>query len=434
METSTVSPFLDQLLADRPVDSARGWLGRLRGQALEQAHGAGVPTVRDEDWRFTDLSPLYKLAFRAPAVVPEPTPDAIRPHRVAEAAVRMVFVDGRHSPALSSAVDVLPAGLKVERLGDVDGEWLRSRLGAVAAFTDDAFVAINTAHLQDGAVVVVDRDVAIDAPVHLLFVSTQPDAAAHPRVLVVAEPSSDVTVIEEHMALHDGAYCVNAVTEVIAEANARVRHVKLQRDGKAGFHLATSAARVERDARFHSHDIAIGGRISRQNLRVALAGEGSECHLDGLALIDGRQLADTHSFVDHAVPHGISRQRHKCVVGGGAHAVFNGRVLVRSGAQQTDSAQQSRNLLLSERARVDAKPQLEIFADDVKCAHGATVGQLELEEVFYLRSRGLDDLAARNLLTYAFAAEIVDAIGVKSVVERLRAHVMARTGAQETLR
>jgi Fe-S cluster assembly protein SufD len=210
-----------------------------------------------------------------------------------------------------------------------------------------------------------------------------------------------------------------------------VHHVKLQRDGKAAFHVATGTIRLERDGRYRSNCITLGARISRQNLNVVQAGPNTECHLDGLALIAGRQLADTHSFIDHALPHGTSRQLHKCVAGGGAHAVFNGRVLVREGAQRTDSAQQSRNLLLSDKAHVDTKPQLEIFADDVKCAHGATVGQLEAEEVFYLRSRGLDDTAARNLLTYAFAADIVNRIPLPSLAAQLRASVLEHTGAKE---
>jgi Fe-S cluster assembly protein SufD len=209
-----------------------------------------------------------------------------------------------------------------------------------------------------------------------------------------------------------------------------VRHVRVQREAAAAFHVATSAVRLERDATYSSVSVALGARISRHTLNVLQAGEGASIALDGLALIHERQLADTHSFVDHAHPNGTSRQLHKCVVGGHAHAVFNGRILVRQGAQLTNSAQQSRNLLLSQRAHVDTKPQLEIFADDVKCAHGAAIGQLEAEEMFYLRSRGLSELAARNLLTYGFAAEIVDRIPVASVKAGLRRAVLEQTQAK----
>jgi Fe-S cluster assembly protein SufD len=243
----------------------------------------------------------------------------------------------------------------------------------------------------------------------------------------VAEQGAEVTVVEDYVGLQDGAACVNAVTEIAVGPNAHVRHVRRQQESAASFHIATCAVRLERDASYRSVAVAAGARISRLNLNVLQAGVGTSCQLDGLALIRDRQLADTHSFVDHAHPHGTSRQLHKCVVGGHAHAVFNGRIMVRPGAQRTDSAQASRNLLLSRRAHVDTKPQLEIFADDVKCAHGATVGQLDAEELFYLRSRGLSEPVARGLLTYGFAAEIVDRIPVPSVAEALRRTVLQIT-------
>jgi Fe-S cluster assembly protein SufD len=224
---------------------------------------------------------------------------------------------------------------------------------------------------------------------------------------------------------------VSGVTEIGVSDNAHVRHIRLQRESQAAFHIATSGVHLHRDARYTTVSVALGARISRYNLNVTQAGEGAECTIDGLALIGGRQLADTHSLLDHVTPHGRSRQLHKCIVGGAGHAVFNGKIFVREGAQKTDSAQQSRNLLLSERAHVDAKPQLEIFADDVKCAHGAAVGQLEADQLFYLKSRGLDEITARNLLTYAFAAEIVGRIPVPSLVRRLEETVVRQTEKAE---
>ena len=214
-------------------------------------------------------------------------------------------------------------------------------------------------------------------------------------------------------------------------ANARVRHVRLQREGKAAFHIGACSVRLERDSRYQSVAVALGARISRYNLTVTQAGEGAECQVDGLALIDGRQLADTHSFLDHTRPDGRSRQMHKCIVGGAAHAVFNGRIVVRPGAQRTASAQQSRNLLLTDKAHVDTKPQLEIFADDVKCAHGAAIGQLDPEHVFYLKSRGLSEATARDLLTFAFATEIVERIPVPSLVKRLEETVVRQTRGRQ---
>ncbi|HZR02548.1 MAG TPA: Fe-S cluster assembly protein SufD, partial [Burkholderiales bacterium] len=260
--------------------------------------------------------------------------------------------------------------------------------------------------------------------------STTADAASYPRVLLVAERGASCTIVEDFLALHEGAYLVNGVTEIAAEDGARVRHIRVQRDSLAAFHIATCGVRVARDAHYAGTSVALGARISRYNLNVTQAGEGAELSIDGLALIGGRQLADTHSLLDHTTPNGRGRQLHKCIVDGAARAVFNGKIFVRPGAQRTDSAQQSRALLLSPRAQVDAKPQLEIFADDVKCAHGAAIGQIEREQLFYLKSRGLDDVSARNLLTFAFAAEIVARIPVPSLVERLERSVMQRTQTQ----
>ncbi len=425
--------FRDSLIAGQAGSplAPQGWLNQLRGEALDRANELAVPTTRDEDWRFTDLSPLYRQAFH-PASAEPLAAERLEPLIAPEAGARLVFVDGRFARGLSRLPDadgltVLPLAQALE----LHGEELQAQLARQADFRGDALVALNTAYLQDGAVVIAARGQRIQAAVHILFVSTQKDVAVHPRVLVLARPGAELTVVEDFVALHDGAYCVNAVTEVSVAEQAQVQHVKLQRDAKAAFHLATCAVRLERDARYVSNSVAFGARISRQNIDVVQAGEGAECRLDGLALIGGRQLADTHSSIDHAVPRGRSRQMHKCVAGDGAHAVFNGRVLVRRGAQQTDSGQQSRNLLLSDKAHVDTKPQLEIFADDVKCAHGATVGQLDAEEIFYLRSRGLTDPAARNLLTYAFAADIVNRIPLPSLAARLRATVLEQTGARE---
>ncbi|HSN80819.1 MAG TPA: Fe-S cluster assembly protein SufD, partial [Rhodoferax sp.] len=271
---------------------------------------------------------------------------------------------------------------------------------------------------------------ALAAPVHLLFISTQRDVASHPRLLLVAGAASQLTLIEDYVALHDGSYFSNAVAEIVLEANARVTHVRLQRESKQAFHMASCAVSLGAASRYHSASIALGAQTSRLELRVTQTAEGSECLLDGLALIDSEQLADTHTFIDHAKPHGTSRQLHKCIVGGSAHAVFNGQVMVRPGAQKTDSAQSSRNLLLSGRAHVDTQPQLEIFADDVKCTHGATVGQLDSDEVFYLQSRGLSELVARNLLTYAFGAEVINRIPVASLRRQLEQTVLEHTTGQ----
>jgi len=432
---NTEVDFLQRLLAGAQPAAPQSWLAELRGTAVERAHRLSAPTLRDEDWRFTDLSPLYQLAFRSAAEPAPLAPEALRPWLAPEAGARLVFVDGRYIGALSQSsadanITVKPLAAAMQSHGEV----LRRELARVATYDDDAFRAANTAHLFDGAFVHVAAGAAAKQPVHLLFIATQAEVAVHPRVLVVAETGAEVTLLEDYVAVvdqsgGDAAYCTNAVTEVAVGANARVRHVRIQRETGEAFHVANSAVRLARDATYESNAIALGARISRHNLHVRLDGEGARAHLDGLTLVDGRQLADTHSFIEHARPRGTSRQLHKCVVGGRAHAVFNGRILVARDAQLTDSAQESRNLLLSPDAYVDTKPQLEIFADDVKCSHGATVGQLEAEELFYLRTRGLDETAARNLLTYGFAAEIVARIPLASVAARLREHVLALTQA-----
>jgi len=433
--TTATTPFLEHLLAGQKIVTAEpaAWANRLRADALERAHQLTLPSTRDEDWRFTDLSPLYKLVFRPASGAPVLDAAAIAPFVAPETVCRLVFVDNQFSAALSTlpaagaslVVQPLVAGLKSR------GETIHAHLGSLADFRDDAFRAVNTAYLHDGALVVVPRNHAEAAPLHVLFVSTQAEVATHPRVLVVAESGSDATVLEDYVALHDGTYCTNAVTEIAVGANARVQHIRVQRESRAAFHIATAAIRLDRDASYHAVTVAVGGRISRLDHHIVHAAQGAFCSLDGLALVGGRQLADTHSFVDHTVPHTGGRQLHKTVVADGARAVFNGRVVVRPGAQQTNSAQESRNLLLSDKAQVDTKPQLEIFADDVKCSHGATVGQLEAEELFYLESRGIGHDAARNLLTYGFAAEIVDRIPLASVAKGLRETVLARTQSKE---
>jgi Fe-S cluster assembly protein SufD len=428
MQAQASGSFLSTLLAGAAPGGARQWLKQLRANALERANALSAPTMRDEDWRFTDLTPLYRLALHAPG---ESGAVDVEAHRVAEAGSRLVFVNGAFREDLSEGIGA--SGLEVVRLrGEfADAPWLSAHLGQIAAFAQDAFVAANTAAMSDAVAVRVPRGVTIDKPLHCLFLNTEANAVSHPRLLVVAESGSDMLFVEDHIGMVDGAYCDNAVVEISVAEKAEVRHVRLQREGKAAYHIGTSAASVARDGRYRCWSVAMGARLSRHNANVRQDGEGTHFEMDGLALLGARQLADTHSFIDHARADGTSRQMHKCVVADGAHAVFNGRILVREGAQQTNSTQESRNLLLSDKARVDTKPQLEIFADDVKCAHGATVGQLEAEEVFYLRSRGLAEPEARNLLTYAFAADMVVRIPVPSVVRALQARIIERTGGPE---
>ncbi len=410
------------------VSTQPQWLKTLRGQALERVGALTLPSPHEEGWRFTNISALTRQSFQ-----PLRNPTALtladtRHLHIEEATTRLVFVDGVYAPQLSSVG--AEAGVSVSTLATAvttHALVIEKNMGQHVAFHDALFPALNTAFLHDAAVLIVPPDTALATPVHLLFISTQSDVASHPRILLVAGAGSSVTLIEDYVALHPGAYFTNSVAEVALGVNAQVKHVRVQRESEPAFHLASCAVSLGAASRYHSVSIAMGAQISRLDLKVLQTGDGGECALDGLALIGGEQLADAHTFIDHTKPHGISRQLHKCIVGGAAHAVFNGKVMVRPGAQKTDSAQSSRNLLLSGKALVDTQPQLEIFADDVKCTHGATVGQLDSEEVFYLQSRGLPDVVARNLLTYAFGAEVINRIPVASLRSQLERNVLEQT-------
>ena len=423
-----------------PVSKKPAWLRALRAEATERVGVLKMPIPHDEAWRFTDISALTRQSFH-----PLRTPTSLQARdierfHIDEATTRLVFVDGVHAPQLSSVgVGVGGAGpggaaIVVGNLASAiatDDSTVQAHLGRHAALHDQPFVALNSAFLHDAAVIIVPRDTSTATPVHLLFIATQPQLAAHPRALLVAGPGSAVTLIEDYVALHEGAYFTNSVVEVALGANAAVEHVRVQRESVQAFHIASCAVSLAHASRYHSVSVALGAKISRVELDVRQTDEATQCSLDGLALIGERQLADTHTFIDHAKPHGVSRQLHKTIVDGAAHAVFSGKVMVRPGAQRTDSAQSSRNLLLSAKALVDTLPQLEIFADDVKCTHGATVGQLDSEEVFYLRSRGLSETAARNLLTYAFGAEVIDRIPVASLRRHLERSVLEQTTRQQ---
>ena len=428
MNAVTGNSYLASLLEGQPAPqtSPLAWLNQLRSHAVDRVGALTVPTTRDEEWRFTDISPLTRIPFQPARGAPRLKPADIDGFILPDAAARLVFVDGVYTPQLAFN----RAGIVVENLAlgmSGHGMLIEPHLGRHAEIQGNVFTALNTAFLHDGALVVVPRDVSSAAPLHLLFVATQKGTASYPRCLVVAESGSAVTIIEDYVALTDDAYFTNAVSEIALADNAHVSHMRVQRESGAAFHIASCAVALAHASRYQSVSVTFGARISRYNLNVLHTAEGAECTVDGLALVAAQQLADTHTCIDHATPHCVSRQLHKCIVDGAAHAVFNGKILVRRDAQRTDSSQSSRNLLLTPKARVDTKPQLEIFADDVKCAHGATVGQLDAEEVFYLKSRGLSDAAARNLLTYAFGAEIIGRIPVVSLKHRLEQMVLAQT-------
>ncbi len=400
---------------------------QVRDRAFPWVSTLTLPSKRDEEWRFTDLSPLVQVNFQTAAAKVDLPESAAAEIALAEAPIRLVFVNGVYAPHLS-AVGELSEGLVVTNLAQLPlayrskvGKYLAQQQGSAEVFT-----ALNTAGLTDAAVVWVAKNIAVETPVHVVFVSTVTEmpTVSLPRCLVVAESGSSVTLVEEYTnhrgaPAPEGVYFTNAVTEIILEENAQVRHTRVERESKAAFHIGKSAIAQARDSRYTCNAISVGSRLSRHHLEVLQTGEQTETTLNGLTMVAGEQLADTHSVMAYTKPYGISNQLHKCIVTDRAHAVFNGKVFVPQAAQLTNAGQLNRNLLLSPKARVDTKPQLEITADNVKCSHGATVSQLEQDEVFYLQSRGLNETDARNLLIDAFAAEIINQLPVTSLKQQL---------------
>jgi Fe-S cluster assembly protein SufD len=419
------------------------WLSRLREGAMSRFEQAGFPTIGDEEWKYTNVTGIAKGNFvpslNTQASAPALTTAQLEPFIYDEArASRLVFVNGIYSAELSS-LDALPEGACVVNLPDaLEGEHaevVRAQLARSADYQEGAFVALNTAFISAGAFLFVPKGVRVQAPVQLLFLSaprgTSEEArVSFPRVLVFADEGSEATVIESYGSVfEDSVYWTNAVVEIVLAANARLEYYKVQRESQGAFHTATTTAVLGRSSSFNSTAITMGAALARHDIRILLDAEGAECWVDGLYVVGTGQHADTHSMIDHRQPHCTSHQLYKGILDGKSRAVFNGKVMVREGAQKTDAMQTNRNLLLSDEARVDTKPQLEIFADDVKCAHGATVGQLEEEELFYLISRGLRPDLARNLLTYGFAEEVITKIKVESIRTQLDEAVLNRLHA-----
>ena len=366
----------------------------------------GLPTPDQEAWRFTSVKPLQKSVFSAPTGARTPLAAELDRLSMAGAgAHRIVFVNGRLVPELSTTS---ADGFVVRPLADAlaeDGAALESVLGRVALGETNPFTALNAAFLGDGAMVRVSAGRALDRPIHLLFASAPADFAprVHPRVIVLIGDGAEAVVLEEYVSLSGGEAFTNPVTEIDLGANASLDHYRVQRENERTMHFGEIAVRQGRDSRFTGYSVSLGGRLVRQDIGVTLAGDGSECALNGLYVIAGNQHVDHHTRVDHAASHTVSRELYKGVLDGKATGVFNGWVRIREGVAKIDAAQTNNNLLLSGGALVNTNPELEIFSDDVKATHGATVGQIEDEELFYLRSRGLDLQTARHLLIQGFA-------------------------------
>jgi len=431
-----IETYLEQFTEFQQVNLGQRlpWLRRLREDAFARFSETGFPTTHDEDWRFTNVTSIA----RTPFVLPQPSPTQIsradlQSWRIKEAEVELVFIDGRFAPEFSefnsSHPSVFASGLA--KMLVEQPEQIEAHLGRYLDIRRDPFCALNTAFTADGAYVRVGRGAVIDAPIHLLFISTSRYAVAmvHPRNLVVVEEQGQATVIEEYLSLGRGTMLCNSVTELIAGESTTVSHYMIEREHREAFNISTLRIQQNRNANVASHSLLLGGGLVRNNVHPVLAGEGGECLINGLFIGDGRQHLDNYMHVEHAGPHSSSRQFYNGILDGHAHGVFHGRIVVHKAAQKTDAKQTNRNLLLSDDAQIDTKPQLEIYADDVKCTHGATIGQIDADALFYLQSRGIDENPARKILLLAFAGECVERMrpgAARDHAERLvHAHLLS---------
>jgi Fe-S cluster assembly protein SufD len=430
------------------LGGAPDWLRALRNQGMARFEALGFPTTKNEDWHFTSVAPIAERSFSLAAVsdsndderrgASRRKGDVTNPAGITASLLdrfnfgerdwhTLVFVNGAFAEDLSSFAG-LRDGVSVSSLAGAiktGSEVVERNLGKIATFDQHAFTALNTAFIRDGAFVELHPNAVIDKPIHLMFVSDG-DGVSHPRTLIVAGRHSRAVFVESYVSLRDAEYFTNAVTEIAVADGAHIDHYKIQRESETAFHVGTVQAREARNSQLHSFSFATGGLLARTNIYTSLDGDAATCTLNGLYLTDGNQHIDNQTSIEHIAPNCPSHEVYKGVLDGRSHGVFNGKVYVHPEAQKTDGKQSNNNLLLSPGARVDTKPQLEIFADDVKCTHGATVGRLDEVAMFYLNSRGIGRDTARTLLTYAFAADVLETIELEPLKKELEKMVLAR--------
>ncbi len=440
--TETTTPpikedvFLAKILQQRPsapvdkLDKETGeWLTNIREQSASWVSRLTVPTKKDEEWRFTDIAELLDLDIVAPVSIPQKNSSEIVDDIIGgfpEAnETCLVFINGEYSEQFSN-LSGLPEGIYVGSLTNLPEaycKYFRPFLGTIPG-KEEVFTSLNTASISDVAIIWAAPNTVVEKPIHLLFLSLTPEdciAIAQPRAWIVAERNCELTIVEEYNG--PSCYITNAVTEVFLGENAQINHTRLQKESDTAYHIGKTAVSQQKDSRYTLNEINLGGKISRHTPEVYQTGSQTETNLNGLTVAKDEQNADTHSIIQLNHPHGTTDQLHKCLVSDRAHTIFNGKVFVPKPAQLTNASQLNRNLLLSPKARVDTKPELQITADNVKCSHGATVSQLEADEIFYLRSRGLTENDARQLLIDAFVAEIIERIPVKSVRENIQFYI-----------
>ncbi len=413
--------------------AGRGWLGELKRAAAASFEAQGFPSSKREEWKYTSVEPITSIRFeRANRVARKVTGEELYYASFIDAAYnRLVFVNGFLSPELS-LLRALPPAVRIASLARVlaDGASLEPHLNRYASHGEGGFVALNTAFLEDGALVWIPAGEILDEPIYLIYVTVDTDAPvlSCPRNLFVFGEGSQARVVESYVGISKNGYFNNAVTEIVGKEDSTIDYYRLQREADEAFHVGRVAAHLSRSCSFTSQNISLGGALVRNDLTAVLDGEGAECALNGLYLVEGREHIDNYTRIDHVKPHGTSTELYKGILSGKGRAVFNGKIVVHKDAQKTDARQSNKNLLLSEGAVVNTKPQLEIHADDVKCSHGSTIGQLDRDALFYLRSRGLDLAAARRLLSYAFASDVVGRIKIPPMRARLDDYLLTKFG------
>lgn len=395
-------------------------LHRIRKEALKNFSELSLPTLKHEEWRYTNISPLLKYNFTLPSKDLQISNELMNKFSFNEMDSNiLIFVNGKFSKENSKLLN-LQEGTIAGSISDAmknNPEIIEKHFGKYASYNNQIFTALSTAYTKDGAFVYVPEGKIVEDPIHIIFITTASEEKIiiQPRNLFVASKNSQVTIIEHYVSENNNIYFTNSVTEIVVGDNAIVDHYKLQEESKNAFHIARVEIDQERSSNFTSHSISTGGAITRNNINARFNGEGGECTLNGLFLLEDKQLFDAHTLIDHATPLCNSHEYYKGILDDSSRGVFNGKVLVRQDAQKTNAFQKNNNILLSNNALVNTKPQLEIFADDVKCSHGATIGQIDEEAKFYLKSRGIGEEAANAILIHAFASDVIKSMKIESV-------------------
>ena len=437
LTSESKEPYLAAFKRIRASGQCAGpaWLEQLRQAGIASFDALGFPTLKNEDWKYTNVEPIAAQSYvQANGEVQSLGSTELLSRALIEVETpRLVFVNGVYIPALSSTSGV-QKGLRLGPLADFikqDDVAVAHELGRHASALRQHFVALNTAFLSDGAVVALAPGCRLERPIYLLFLSTAAaePVISYPRILLLLGSGSEAKIVESYLGVSGKAYFCNAVTELVGGADSVIEHFRLQQESDNGFHVGTFEASLARSCHLTAHAVTLSGALVRNDVRVLLNGAGAECVLNGLYLADGNQHVDNCTLIEHISPQASSVELYKGLLGGSAHGVFNGKIVVHKDAQKSNARQTNKNLLLSDSAVIDTKPQLEIYADDVKCSHGSTIGQLDADAIFYLRSRGLDVAAARSLLSFAFASDVVRRLGIENLRRRLDEYLVRRFGA-----